>query len=283
MIPRIGEYRVNKRAWILITILVVIAALSALYLVSHKSSEKETGPSLVVNGLCENFFGGLFTCRADIELHDPIIVTTIALRIGGEETLIDLPTPLMLEQGFVITYTVTPSKASLTIHEMSPPSIITFYTNSIYPQRSMCHLSLVDEKATNLSSGTAFPYETHLQPSSSYAYLAQVITRPPKIGGIETMASIDVKLFLLQDTLAWEFYEAEPAPLLPRVILVPLGGQPIQGNYYTKITILYNKIGDKAPDTIPMELRVYRATPVHLILRLQNGEVIDAVLPLYCH
>ncbi len=273
----------RKLAWIVIIGVITVSAIVAAYLaIGGAKHEKEQAP-LLVNGLCESFFGGLFTCRADIELDKPIILSSIGMRLGGHEAIITLPEPLMIEKSFSITYTVTPNKATLTIHETAPPSIITFTADPLYPSKDMCKLSLVEKQNANLTSGTAFPYEDHLEPGSDHAYIAQVVLVPPRAGGVESLASIDVKAFLLQDTLAWEFYEAQPAPLLPKSILVPLGGIPSQGAYYTKLTILYSKIAGDAPDTIPMELRLYKTSVAHLVLRLRSGEVLDAVLPIYCH
>ena len=273
----------RKLAWIVIISIITVSAIVAAYLaIEGAKHEKEQAP-LLVNGLCESFFGGLFTCKADIELSKPIILSSIGMRLGGQEATIALPEPLMIEKSFSITYIVTPNKATLTIRETAPPSIITFATSPLYPGKDMCKPSLVEKQNVNLTSGAAFPYEDHLKPSKDYAYIAQVVLVPPRASGVESLASIDAKAFLLQDTLAWEFYEAQPAPLLPRSILIPLGGIPSHGAYYTKLTILYSKIAKDAPDTIPMELRLYKTSVIHLVLRLRSGEVLDAVLPIYCH
>lgn len=273
----------RKLAWVtIVTTVIIVSAIATAYFITREKGHEEQS-SLLVNGLCKISFGGLLTCRADIELGNPIILSGIGIRLGDQETNITLPEPLMIEKSFSVTYTVTPNKATLTIHEMAPPSIITFITSPLHPSRGICKLSLVQKQSTNLTSGTAFPYEDHLEPSNDYAYIAQVVLMPPRARSIESLTSIDVKAFLLQDTLAWEFYEARPAPLLSRSILVPLGGIPSQGAYYTKLIILYSKIAKDAPDTIPVELRLYKASAAHLVLRLRSGEVLDAVLPIYCH
>ncbi len=273
----------NKRTWIIVaTLLVAIVIIAAYFIAVGEKREQKEHP-LLVNGLCESLLGRIFTCRADVELDKPIILSAISVRLGSQEATVILPAPLMIESSFSVTYTVTPSKASLSIHKISPPSIITFMTSSLYPSKDYCKLSLMEKHTANLTSGTAFPYESHIQPSSKHAYVALVALRTPQAGGVDSLASIDVKAFVLQDILAWEFYEARPAPLLPRTILIPLGGIPSQDMYYTKLTILYSKIADNAPKNMPIELYLYKTGAVHLVLKLRSGEVIDAVLPIYCH
>ena len=272
----------RKQAWIIIISVVVVSAIIITYLAARSANHKEGQVPLLVNGFCYGF-GELFNCKADIVLNKPIILSGIGLRLGSQETVITPPEPLMFEKSFSITYTVTPSKATLTIHKTAPPSIITFVVNPLYPSKDMCKLSLMKKQDANLTSGTAFPYEDHLEPGEDYAYIAQVVLAPSHIDSAESLVSIDVKAFLLQDTLAWEFYEALPASLLPRSILIPLGGIPSRGAYYTKLIILYSKIAKDAPSAIPIELRLYRASVVHLVLRLRSGETLDAVLPIYCH
>lgn len=273
----------RKKAWMTIISIVIVSAIIITCFAIRSTRHREDQVPLLVNGLCKSLPGGLFNCKANIVLSKPIILSGISIRLGGQETIITPPEPLMIEKSFSITYTATPSKATLIIHEIAPPSIITFTVNPLYPSKDMCKLSLVEKEVANLTSGTAFPYEGHLEPGKDYAYIAQVIPIPPHVGDPKSLVSLDVKTFLLQDTLAWEFCETQPAHLLTRSILIPLGGIPARDVYYTKLIILYSKVAKNAPNTISIELRLYRTSVAHLVLRLRSGEVLDAVLPVYCH
>jgi hypothetical protein len=280
------EKRTKLVATTIALILVAVLVIALAFFGTGKEHEEGAAEQLniLANGVCEDILGNIFRCHMFINPGQGILVEKITIRVGNETVVVKPSTPIMLEKGTMVEYFSSSDRGVLTITKPGSASILRFYAERIVPSTSMCSSieRVLDEKV-NLSTGTAFPFERKIQPSLGEAFFARLILKGTKQGGLNSLASVDVKLFMLQDTLAWEFYDSEPAPLLRTTYTIPMGGVPGEDAYYTKLTILYSAIGPTAPKEMRGELLVYKTAPVQVYLRLTSGEVVTIVLPLVCY
>jgi hypothetical protein len=280
----------EKRAKLVVTtiVLVLVAVLIVALVFSNTGKQRKEStaeqPNILANGVCEDILGNIFRCHMFINPDRELLVEKITIRVGNETIIVKPSTPIMFEKGTMIEYFSSNDRGVLTITKPDSASILRFYAERIAPSQGMCSsIERIFDERINLSRGTAFPYEKKIQPNLEEAFFARLVLQGAKQGGPDSLASVDVKLFMLQDTLAWEFYDSEPAPLLRTTYTIPMGGVLGENAYYTKLTILYSAIGPSAPQEMQGELLVYKTTPVQVYLRLTSGEVVTIILPLVCY